>query len=328
MKRNKLVILFLLGILLVTSCAGLQLNAAAPRTLKLAEVHPQGYPTELGDEKFAELVAAKSKGALKIQVFFGGTLGSENNVVEQAKLGVIEFVRVSTAPVISVYPPIGVFSMPFLFKSQEHQWKVLRSEVGETFLKGMESVGLVGLTYFDGGARNFYATKELKSVKDLKGLKIRVQPSPIMVNMIKLLNATPTPIDYGEVYSALQTGVVDGAENNVPSWVSANHYEVAKYFIRDGHLRLPELLMVSKKFYDSLSKADQQILKDAAKEATEFQIKAWNESESKYFAQAKAKGCIINDTNVAEFQAAVAPMYDMPEYKDFKAWVDKIKAIK
>lgn len=328
MKRNKLVILFLVGLLLVTTCAGLQLNAAAPRTLKLAEVHPQGYPTELGDEKFAELVAAKSKGRLKIQVYFGGQLGSENDVVEQAKLGVIEFVRVSTSPVISVYKPIGVFSMPFLFRSQEHQWKVLKGEVGQTFLKGMESVGLVGLTYFDGGARNFYATKELKSVNDLKGLKIRVQPSPIMVSMIKLLNATATPIAYGEVYSALQTGVVDGAENNVPSWVSANHYEVAKYFIKDGHLRLPELLMVSKKFYDGLSKRDQKILRDAAREATEFQIKAWNESESKYLEQAKAKGCVIHEANVAEFQAAVAPMYDMPEYKEYKVWVDKIKAVK
>jgi TRAP-type C4-dicarboxylate transport system substrate-binding protein len=149
-----------------------------------------------------------------------------------------------------------------------------------------------------------------------------------MVNMVKLLGATPTPINYAEVYSALQTGVVDGAENNVPSWVSQNHYEVAKNFIKDAHARLPELLMVSKKFWDTLNAADKKALKDAAKEATVFQIKAWNKAEEDYLAQAKQKGCIVSEANVAEFQKAVAPMYAMPEYASYKEWVDKINATK
>jgi TRAP-type C4-dicarboxylate transport system substrate-binding protein len=145
---------------------------------------------------------------------------------------------------------------------------------------------------------------------------------------VKLLGATPTPIDYGEVYSALQTGVVDGAENNVPSWVSQNHYEVAKHFIKDAHARLPELLMVSKKFWDSLSAANKKALKDAAKEATVFQIKAWNKAEEDYLAQAMKKGCTVSEANVAEFQKAVAPIYAMPEYASYKEWVDKINATK
>lgn len=149
-----------------------------------------------------------------------------------------------------------------------------------------------------------------------------------MCPAIPICSATPTPIAYGEVYSALQTGVVDGAENNVPSWVSQNHYEVAKNFIKDAHARLPELLMVSKKFWDTLSAADKKALKDAAKEATVFQIKAWNKAEDDYLAQVKQKGCIVSEANVAEFQKAVTPIYAMPEYASYKEWVDKINATK
>lgn len=300
--------------------------AAATRTLKLAEVHPQGYPTELADERFAQLVEQKTSGRLRIQVYFGGQLGSENDTVEQTKLGVIEFLRVSISPLVSVYPPIGVLSMPYVFRSQDHMWKVLNGSIGQHFLDSVHSVGLVGLTYFDAGARNFYADKPLRSVADLKGLKIRVQPNPIMVNVVRLLGATGTPIDYGEVYSALQTGVIDGAENNVPSWISASHYEVAKYMIKDGHLRLPEVLVVNKKFWDSLSDQDRSAVREAAREATQFQIKAWNDAEEKYLAQAKAKGCTISETNVAEFQAAVEPLYK--EYPSYKSWIDQIKAVK
>lgn len=327
MKRNKLGLLLLIGIMVVVLCSNVQLIAAT-RTLKLAEVHPKGYPTEMADEEFARIVKEKTKGALDIQVYFGGQLGSENDVVEQTKLGVIEFVRVSTSPVISVYKPIGVFSMPYIFRSQDHMWKVLNGPIGKEFLNKINTVGLVGIGYFDGGARNFYATKELKSLADLKGLKIRVQPNPIMVNMVQLLGATGTPIAYGEVYSALQTGVIDGAENNIPSWISASHYEVAKYFIKDGHLRLPEILMVSRKFWDTLTAGQKAAIRDAAKQATTYQIKAWNEAEDKYLAQAKEKGCVINETNVEDFQKAVAPLFDMKDYAEYKPWVEKIKAVK
>lgn len=324
-SKKGLVLLVAFVFLMATLSSGWQLMAA-PRQLKLAEVHPQDYPTTRGDQKFADLVAEKTGGKLQIEVYFGGRLGSENDVVEQAKLGVIEFVRVSTSPVVSVYPPIGVLSMPYIFNSQEHMWKVLNGALGQHFLESMSAVGLVGIGYFDAGARSFYANKPLKGLADLKGLKIRVQPNPIMTRMVQLLGATPTPIAYGEVYSALQTGVVDGAENNVPSWISAGHYEVAKYFLKDGHLRLPEILMVSKKFWDRLSEAEKVAIKEAAKEATEFQIKAWNEAEEKYLQQAKAAGCIINEANVAEFQAAVEPLYK--EYPEFKEWLEMIKNTK
>ncbi len=249
-------------------------------------------------------------------------------MVEQTKLGVIEFTRVSIAPVVTVYPEIGVFTMPFIFTSQEHQWKVLNGPIGQHFLDSCQKANLIGMGYFEAGSRNFYANKPLNNLASLKGLKIRVQPSPVPVAMVKLLGAIPTPIAYGEVYSALQTGVVDGAENNYPSWVSANHYEVAKYLIQDGHLRQPEILVASKKFWDSLSKADQADMKRAMKDATEYQIIEWNNKEFKDLEQAKAKGCIVKAANIAEFQAAMAPIYDMPEHQIYKEWIKKIKETK
>lgn len=327
MKRNRIGLLFLIGILVISICASSNLMAAT-KVCKLAEVHPVGYPTANGDAKFAELVEKYTKGRIKIQCYFSSQLGSENDVVEQAKLGVIEFTRVSIAPVVTVYPEIGVFSMPFIFSSQEHMWKVLDGPIGKHFLEACQKANLVGMGYFEAGARHFYANKPLNDLASLKGMKIRVQPSPVPVAMVKLLGATPTPIAYGEVYSALQTGVVDGAENNYPSWVSANHFEVAKYLIQDGHLRQPEILVASKKFWDSLSKADQSALKKAMKEATEYQIKEWNAYEFKALDQAKAKGCVVKAANVAEFQAAMAPIYDMPEHKIYKEWIEKIKATK
>lgn len=322
---KKIVFLTLIAILILA--CNVQMMAAT-RTLKLAEAHPQGYPTELGDEKFAQLVEQKTKGKIKIQVYFGGQLGNENDVVEQCKLGVIEFIRVSTAPVITVYPEIGVFAMPYLFRSQEHQWKVLNSSIGKHFLEAAEPVGLVGLGYFEAGVRNFYANKPINSLADLKGMKIRVQPAPVPVAMVKALGAIPTPIAYGEVYSALQTGVVEGAENNYPSWVSAGHYEVAKYLLKDGHQRQPELVMASKKLWSSLSMTEKKAIKDAMKEATEFQIKAWNDYEGKALQQALAKGCIVKEANIAEFQAAVKSTYDLPEFKIYAPWVKKINAVK
>ncbi|MGE5549917.1 MAG: TRAP transporter substrate-binding protein [Bacteroidota bacterium] len=327
MARREPMVFLILGLAALVLCADAQM-AAAPVICRLAEVHPRGYPTEMADEFFARLVEQKTGGRIKIKVCYNSVLGSEDQCTDQTKLGIIEFLRVSTSPILQVYKPIGVFSMPYVFRSQEHMWKVLNGLIGKHFLDAMSSAGLVGLGYFDGGARNFYAATPLKNVGDLRGLKIRVQSSPIMIDMAKLLGATGVPIAYAEVYSALQTGVVDGAENNVPSWVSQNHYEIAKYMIKDGHLRLPEVLACSKKFWDTLPEDYKVDIREAAQEATAFQIRAWNEYEVKAFAQAKAKGCTIAEVDVAQFRAALAPLYGMPKYAEYKVWIDKIRATK
>ncbi|HYH03058.1 MAG TPA: TRAP transporter substrate-binding protein [Bacillota bacterium] len=328
---KKIGLLLLVGLVIAASCSTLSLSAAG-KTLRLAEVHSKGYPTEVADEKFAELVEKKTNGKLKIQVYPDSQLGSESNAIEQVKLGVIEFARVSLSPVGAVEPAVNVFNLPYLFNSQAHMWKVLNSSIGAYFLKVVEKNDLIGLTYFESGARNFYTKKLVKTPADLKGLKIRVQPSPINNKLMEAFGATGVAIDFGEVYSALQTGVADAAENNIPSWVSKSHYEVAKYMIFDGHSRIPEILMVSKKFFTALTPAEQKAVREAAKEATAFQIKKWNEAEDDYLATAKAKGCTITQANVAEFQAAASKaytaIYAMPEYKGLKTWVDKIKAVK
>jgi len=320
-------LLFLLGILVLVLVSGVQLTAA-PKVCKLAEIHPPGYPTEMGDQEFARLVEEKTDGLIKIQVFNNGVLGTENQVVEQAKVGVIEFVRVSTSPVLAVYKPIGALNMPYLFRDQAHMWKVLNGTIGRHFLDNMSAVGLVGLTYFDAGSRNFYARKEIKVPKDLKGLKIRVQPNSLVAEVVDALGAIATPMNMGEIYSALQTGVIDGAENNIPSWVGWKHYEVAKYFLADGHSRLPEVLMVSKKFWDDLTEDQKVALREAAEEAKDFQIKAWNKAEVDYYNEAKKVGAVINQANIAEFQAICVKIYDDPKYADYKVWAQKIKAMK
>lgn len=318
----------LLPIVLIVLMQGADARmAAAPKVCKLAEVHPPGYPTELADEKFAKLVQERTNGGIVIKVCHSSLLGSEDQVAEQAQLGVIEFIRVSTSPVIQFYKPIGVFSMPYIFRSQEHMWKVLNGPIGKHFLDSLCTVGLIGIGYFDGGARDFYANRPLKSVADLRGLRIRVQNSIIMVNMVKTLGATAAPIAYAEVYSALQTGVVDGAENNIPSWVSQKHYKIARYMIKDAHLRLPEVLIVSGRFWQSLTDYQRAVIREAAQEATDFQIKAWNEYEVKALAQAKAAGCTIAEANVPAFQAALAPLYRMPEFADYKIWIKKIREV-
>ena len=325
MKR--LGLLFLLVALALTMVSGVQLTAA-PKVFRLAEIHPPGYPTEQGDQEFARLVAEKTDGQIKIEVKNNGVLGAENDVVEQAKVGVIEFVRVSTSPVLAVYKPIGVLNMPYLFRDQAHMWKVLDGAIGKHFLENMSSVGLVGLTYFDAGARNFYTRKEVKGPKDLKGLKIRVQPNSMVALVVDALGAIATPMNMGDIYSALQTGVIDGAENNIPSWFTWKHYEVAKYFLQDGHTRLPEVLMVSKKCWDTLTEDQKVALREAAEEAKIFQIAAWNKAEITQLAEVKKTGAVVSPANIADFQAVCAPIYDDPKNAEFKVWVTKIKAVK
>jgi tripartite ATP-independent transporter DctP family solute receptor len=331
--KKRIAVLFLVFILVVAFCSTIQLSAA-PKVLKLAENQFYDYPTTKGDLKFAELVSLKTGGRIQIQVFAGGQLGSENECLEQVKLGVIEAIRCSISPVVTIAPEIGVFNLPYIFKSQDHMWKVLNGEIGQYFLDSVQKAGLVGLTYFDAGARHFYAKKPISKPADLKGLKIRVQLNPINIKFMDAFGANGVAVPFAEVYSALQTGVCDAAENNIPSWVSKSHNEVAKYLLLDGHWRLPEVLMVSKMFWDTLSDADKKAIKDAAKEATAYQIQVWNEYEKTSLAQAKAKGAVIKKANIAEFQKIALPFYDtvynMPEYKDlgYKQWVEKIQAVK
>lgn len=243
MKKLALLILtvvLLLGLITITSYSAL--FGSKQHVMKLAETHPKDYPTEKADEYFAKLVNERTKNKIKIDVYFGSQLGEEKVAIEQVQFGAIDFTRVSCAVMASFYKPLNALQLPYLYRSEDHMWKVLNGPIGESLLTGLESAKFVGLCYYDGGERNFYTKKLVTKVADLKGMKIRVQQTDLFVNLIKYLGAVPQPLPYGEVFSALQTGVVDGAENNFPSYDTQNHYQVAKFYLLDGHSRVPEIL--------------------------------------------------------------------------------------
>ncbi|GAB6086327.1 TRAP transporter substrate-binding protein [Alkaliphilus crotonatoxidans] len=281
-------------------------------TLRLADTHNEGYVTVLADREFARLVEEKSEGRIKVEVYPGAQLGDEKTTIEQAQFGAIDFVRTSISPLSEFNQDFGILMLPYLYRDRDHMFKVLDGPIGEQFLTKLEQNNLLGLNWFDGGARNFYnGQKEIKTVEDLRGMKIRVQESKLMMDLVKALGASPTPMAFGEVYSAIQTGVIDGAENNSPSYLSTSHYEVAKYYTIDEHTRAPELILISKMTYDKLSPSDQEIIKEAAREAAIYQREEWEKVEKEAEEKIIANGNIITrlESN-EEFQAAVQSIYE------------------
>lgn len=302
----------------------------AQKVLRLAETHPQDYPTTKGDYEFARLVKERTNGKIVIEVFHSKQLGEEKAVIEQVQLGAIDFTRVSISPVSAFARELDAFQLPYLYRDATHMWKVLDGPIGQDILKKLETANFVGLGWFEAGSRNFYTKKPVKTVGDLKGMKIRVQQAPLMVGMVEALGAVATPLSFGEVYSALQTGVIDGAENNWPSYLSTSHYEVAKYFIVDEHTRVPEIMIASKKVFDKLSKEDQAILTKAMKDAQPYQFKLWVEFEKVAEKTVRDKGSTITEIDAQEkqkFMDAMKPVYDK-QPAETMAVVNKIKAVK
>ncbi len=285
---------------------------ASPVVLRLAETHPAEYPTTKGDFEFARLVKERSNGRIQIEVYPSSQLGEEKAVIEQVQFGAIDMTRVSISPLAAFVPEFDALQMPYLYRNADHMWKVLRGPIGKEFLANLGSSGFVGLCWYESGARSFYNSKrEVKTPADLRGMKIRVQQAPLMVDMVKALGAVPTPMDFGEVYSALQTGVVDGAENNWPSYFSTSHYEVAKYYTLDDHTRVPEITVASKISMDKLSQADQDLIKQAAWDSMDYQIAQWAAYEKVAQEKIRANGNVITLVpDNSAWQAAMKPMYD------------------
>ncbi len=303
-------------------------SSAEPIVLRLAETHAADYPTTQGDYEFARLVEERTDGRIKIEVYPGSQLGEERAVIEQVQFGAIDFTRVSISPLAAFSPNLNALQMPYLYRNPDHMWQVLNSDIGDEFLASMTDAGFVGLSWFDSGARSFYnSVRPITSVADLKGLKIRVQESDLMVGLVEALGAVATPMPFGEVYSAIQTGIIDGAENNWPSYYSTSHFEVAQYYTLDEHTRVPEITIASKIAMDKLSAADQAIIKQAAKDSMAFQIQAWADYEKVAEDAIRANGNEITylDDN-SEFQAAMQPLYDALS-PELKAVVAKIQAV-
>ena len=325
MKKFRIIALALLLILLPSTLFA----QAKPIVLRLAETHPKGYPTELGDEEFARLVKERSNGRIIIEVYPGSQLGEEKAVIEQVQFGAIDITRVSISPVAAFVPKLNAFQMPYLYRDSDHMWKVLKGDIGMELLASLEPFGFIGLGWFEAGARSFYNSKKpVYTPADLKGMKIRVQESELMLGLVRSFGAIPTPMPYGEVYSGLQTGVVDGAENNPPSYYSASHYEVAKYYTLDEHTMVPEIIIGSKISLGRLSKADQDLIKKAAMDAIDYQRAEWDAYVKVSMDKVKAAGCtIIPIPDKTEWMKAVEPMYKQ-QPKEIQDLVARIRAVK
>lgn len=298
--------------------------------LRYAENQSSDYPTTKAANKFADLIKEKTNGKITVQVYDGAQLGDEKSVVEQMQYGGIDFARVSLSPLSEFSKNLNALQLPYLYKDGPHMWKVLESKVGDDLLASVQEKGIIGLAWVDAGARNFYTTKApIKTLEDLKGVKIRVQESAMMMDMIRALGASPTPMPYGEVYSGLQTGIIDGAENNWPSYESTSHYEVSKYYTIDEHNRVPEMMICSKQTWDKLSADDQKIVKDCAIEAAKYEREEWAKREKSAEDKVKAGGAVITTLSDAEkkkFEDAMQPIYD--KYAaPYKEIVDQIKAM-
>jgi len=297
----------LFGLALVAGFAG----AASAKEFRSADVHPADYPTVTAVMEMGKLVNERTKGKHSVKVFGQSALGSEKDTIEQTKLGALDMVRVNSSAFNNIAPETIVPALPFVFKSTAHMRSVLDGPIGDDILKALEPQGFIGLAFYDSGARSFYTTKKpIKTVEDMKGMKVRVQQSDMWVAMMQAVGANATPLPYAEVYTALKTGVVDAAENNWPSYNTSRHYEVAKYYSLSEHSLAPEILVFSKRVWDGLPKDEQEIIRKAAKESVPFMRKQWDarEAESRKIVEA-AGSQIVTDIDKKAFQAAMQPVY-------------------
>jgi len=298
-------------------------RAQAKMVFKASDVQPPGYPTVVATENLGKKLEAATNGRLSIQMYPSMQLGGEKETIEQTQIGAIQMLRVSVGSMGPIVDDINVVNMPFLFKSTAHSEKMMDGPIGQELLDKITAnanAGLVALCWMNSGARSLYNTKRpIKSIGDLKGLKIRVIGNPIFVDMMNALGGNGVAMGYDQVFSALQTGVIDGAENNPPSYVFSNHYTAAKYYSLTEHLIIPEVLVFSKKAWSTVSADDQVLIKKFAREAQMEERELWKKYETQAMEKAKAAGCeIVEIADKAPFQNAVKPVWDKygPKYQD------------
>jgi tripartite ATP-independent transporter DctP family solute receptor len=320
------------GVLVAAAVASSAASAQQKLTLKASDVHAAGYPTVVAVESLGTKLAAATNGRLTIAMYPSMQLGGEKEAIEQAQVGAIQFGRVSVGALGPVVNDLNVFNLPFLFRNTAHAQKVMDGAIGQELLDKVTNnptAGLIGLCWMDAGARSVYDTKKpIESIADLKGLKFRVMGNPMFVDMMNALGGNGVAMGYDQVFNALQTGVVDGAENNPPSFVFDNHYQAAKYYTLTEHLIVPEILVFSKKTWDTLSKDDQGLIKKFAREAQFEERKLWQEYEQQAMEKAKAAGVkIIPVADKKPYQDAVKPVWDKygPKFADLIKRIQDVK---
>lgn len=284
------------------------------KVLKLAHGLDVTHPVHQAMIFMAKQVHEKSGGSLRVEVFPSEQLGNEKECIEALQLGYLAMTKTSSGPMEAFVPKIKIFGLPYLFRDSEHFWKVCLGPIGKELLEAGSAKRLKGLCYYDAGARSFYAKQPINTPADLSKdgytLKIRVQNSPMAIDMVKTMGGSPTPISWGELYTALDQGVVDAAENNPPSFQLSRHYEVCKYYILDEHVMVPDMLIISTRVWEKLSAEHQKILQEAVDESVTEQRKLWTVAVKKAMEVVKADGVTIIYPDKEPFQQSVKPMWD------------------
>lgn len=307
------ILIFLLVLYLVTIDKDDKHLVEDTLVLRYAENQPTDYPTVIAAQYFADLVKKRTDGRIIIKVLANAQLGDEKTIIEQLVFGGIEMARVSLSPLSEYVPEMNLLQLPYLYDDRDHFWAVLDSELGSYFLDTCNKQGMIGLSWYDAGARSFYTTSKITSLEDMQGLTIRIQESELMEKLVKALGASGVKTNFKDVYQALQTGIIDGAENNWPSFESTGHYTVAKYLLLDEHTRVPEVQIVSSIIWEKLSFEDQSIIKQAALESSFYERQLWQEKEKASENKVRLSGIevVYLDNDMKEsFRKATQSLYE------------------
>ncbi len=309
--------------------AGLSVSADAAEW-RGWNIHKPDYPNTVAMDKFAELLEEKSGGEITLKMFHSGTLGTQPDAIEQVRIGGLEIGNFNLGPIGPVAPEANVVSLPFIFKDTAHMYRALDGEAGDMISDGMAKQGLVALAWYDAGARSFYnSQKPITKPEDVAGMKVRVMSNDLYSGMISALGGNPSPMAFAEVYQSLKTGVVDGAENNWPSYESTGHFEVAGYYSLSQHLIIPECVCINASVWDGLSDEQKTLVKDAARESADMQRELWAERSKASQEKVMQAGVEFNDiADKAAFQSAMQPVYDtyLSANPDLKPLVELIQS--
>ena len=320
---------FTLRSALLGSCIALAATSVGAKELRGWNIHVEDYPVSIAMDSFTAAIAEATGGEITAKTFHNGVLGSQPDAIEQLRLGVLDFGEFSLGPFGTSVPEANVVSLPFIFSSIPQMYKLMDGDVGEAISEGMRARGVEPLGWYDAGARSFYnSVRPINTPADVEGLKIRVMSNDLFVQMVESMDGNATPMAFAEVYQSIQTGVVDGAENNPPSYESTNHFEVAKYYSLTEHLIIPECLCMSKKTFDALTPEQQKIVKDAGQASAVLQRELWQAREAASMETVKAGGTTVNTiADKGPFQAAMAPVYEgfLASNPDLVPLVDMIR---
>ena len=305
--------------------------AVDAREFRAADNQSADYPTVQALQFMARIVEERSQGRHRIRVFHSRQLGEEKETIELTRIGAIDLDRINVAPLGTMVPEVNVLSLPFLFRSVEHLHKALDQGIGKEILAGFGRHGLVGLTFYDSGARSIYnSVRPVRSIADMKGLRIRVQQSELMSDMIKALGAEPIELPYGQVSTGLSTRLIDGAENNWPSYVTTGHYKLAPYYTLTEHTMGPEVLIMSPRAWEGLSSEDQDLFRAAAEESSVFMRDLWSQWEERSRVQARTNGnVIVSEFDRQPFEDAVSANFGSQSMDgDTRALIERIRQVR